>query len=343
MGNKAYTQRDFAALAGISTATVVNMVKNRELSKTPEGRIPQIEIRNIILKRIAKYASKGSIVLTLNEDLDTQAKALDKFLQEQVNLSNKSLKFFGSIDDIVNSLTMSNHNSEIKGKYFAVSAYNKKVINTFIDSYKTIVNNLFIDTVSNAKYNNLSNLPASTLYNLMLYDKVDDYDEAIGTYEKDVNNIQIEIHSLFDNLMRKLYLVNPKNDKELLFNRSDIDADFLNKSFNSELYKLLVIGTENKGVVELKNCPSIAKDINLSIQGKILKTGIDDLLRNGYYTTFNYNDNVGELLSLVTSGAFGHIYVYNEVGNHQGLKELDEVLPIINNLCKIHLIEKEGD
>ena len=62
MAKETYTQREFSELTGLSTATIVKMLKLGSIKRAADGKIPASEVEKAMKEKLKKYANKGTLI-----------------------------------------------------------------------------------------------------------------------------------------------------------------------------------------------------------------------------------------------------------------------------------------
>lgn len=310
MGDKSYTQRDFAALAGISTATVVKMVKSGELEKNAEGRISGSELQRVILSRIRKYADCGTLIITFgksDEELDAMK---ENFLNSKyVKKDKDAIQYYDSINSIVNAVTkppVSDISLELMQE-----RYNREILTAFATKYKSVIDSYFASLACTRRFECFSRLETSMAYDYLLYGRFleshaynkESADAFLNSSDCIKDVIQREADAKFDTVMREFNLVGDNNQP--LFRRTDLSEEFFKKS--GELYNSFFYDSNgNRKVLFIKQCPKIAKNLAAFVTGKHTKSNIDRILSDGFYTIINMNSPADYEMVLTT--AFSHVY-----------------------------------
>lgn len=294
MAEKYYTQRGFAAAAGISTATVVKMIKSGRLQKAEGGRIPASELRKFLIDVMRKHSDNGTLMLCVGKS-DEEIAEMKASVEKDCLAKGQAVHYFDDFNDIIR--TAADYTpSEASAKFNTVK-YNKQVLDTFIRKYRSSAEGYFSSLVSSNRFPAFCSLPASVAYDLVFYGKAEgDLDSVADCLPV----IQREMNDIFRMIVEELCLTG--DDNHPLFQRKDLDADFYNKS--GAVYDLFV----GENPVVLKQCGRIAESLAQSVRGSHLKDSIGRLLDDVFYTICNAGDDSG-YLELISSGVYGRIIV----------------------------------
>lgn len=307
MEEKLYKQKEFADVAGISTATVVKMINTGELEKTLNGKIPESEIYKILEMRIKKFSSKGTLLLTMG-DSKAQAEALKLYyLNEFFTDKKHTPTCVTSIKDLYFDASKK---SSIISKNSYQERYNQKVLSLFMIKYKALakdfVNSIFEEKLFTKEeddhhididFKGLQSLPGVVLRDFLLYDKViyehvdlpkEFIDEEIAKVQKSLDVCREKFNNKFINLMQKLKLMT--GDNKRMFERDKITPKFFD--CNDDLYKSFFYGLKDgkwvSDIIYLQPVEEINKDIINASSGRTIKTNMENMLKYGFYSEEMY-------------------------------------------------------
>lgn len=290
MVDKHYTQRGFAAAAGISTATVVQLIKSGRIQKGEGGRIPATELRKFFIDVMRKCSANGTLMLCVGKS-DDEVAELKQSVDESYQANGVVARYFADINEIIR--TAADYTQSEASTKINIVKYNKQVLDAFIKKYKSSAKEYFSNLVSSGRFPEFSNLPASVAYEIVFYGK-----SAVDLSCMSV--IQNEMDSRYRVIIDELCLTGDNNAP--LFKRTDLDAEFYNKS--GAIYNLFV----GDDPVLLKKCDSILQEVAQSALGSHLKSSIRSLLDDAFYTICNV-DGEDNYLELISSGVYGRILV----------------------------------
>lgn len=327
--NKTYSQRDFAHLVGVSTATVANMVKSGEIKKGVDGHIPQAEVQRYYENIVRKLSSRGTLVITLNETEEGINKIKTDFERFYADEKQTVPCCFSSVNDIITKASHKESSEDTSVKAALVQEkYNVAVLNSFMQQYKTVVVNYFASLVTDKSYPDFCKLPCEIAFDLLLYGKVfakGYYDSAVEDFLDSVQGcidaIQFSINARFDLLMRDLKLVG-KND-QLLFRREQLTPEFFECKgalYNSFFYD----NSGRKDICYISHNEKIIKAVLGKSQGKKIKENIVNLLDGGFYTICNIktpDDTVSatNAASFIGSGFYGNLLIFTDEATCRGI------------------------
>lgn len=321
MEEKTYTQREFSNITGLSTATIVKMLKNGDLKRADNGEILESEASRIIISKLKDARVKGTLILCFDDSPVTKeqliAYAVDD-IQKTTKSSTTPMKL-DSIDDIILKAR------DIQGGLLPdtmVRLYNIKVLKTFMLSYDSIIKSklgsLYGQVLgtdgkekdkrleTELKYRELrEKLPYEVMLDLFYYKKViytnssldrEIIEPLLTSFSDVIEEIQKDLDKDFDVLMKKLFLVNyekanqPIDKCDLLFTRDVLTPSFFECSgtlYNSFLSNKNIGGRP----VALKQAPKIAAELKESLDNKRIKANTKSLLESGYYTIVDIKDS----------------------------------------------------
>ena len=321
MEEKTYTQREFSSITGLSTATIVKMLKNGDLKRADNGEILESEASRIIISKLKDARVKGTLILCFDDSPVTKeqliAYAVDD-IQKTTKSSTTPMKL-DSIDDIILKAR------DIQGGLLPdtmVRLYNIKVLKTFMLSYDSIIKSklgsLYGQVLgtdgkekdkrleTELKYRELrEKLPYEVMLDLFYYKKViytnssldrEIIEPLLISFSDVIEEIQKDLDKDFDVLMKKLFLVNyekanqPIDKCDLLFTRDALTPSFFECSgtlYNSFLSNKNIGGRP----VALKQAPKIAAELKESLDNKRIKANTKSLLESGYYTIVDIKDS----------------------------------------------------
>lgn len=321
MEEKTYTQREFSNITGLSTATIVKMLKNGDLKRADNGEILESEASRIIISKLKDARVKGTLILCFDDSPVTKeqliAYAVDD-IQKTTKSSTTPMKL-DSIDDII--LKARDIQSGLLPDTM-VRLYNIKVLKTFMLSYDSIIKSklgsLYGQVLgtddkekdkrleTELKYRELrEKLPYEVLLDLFYYKKViytnssldkEIIEPLLASLSDVIEEIQGELDKDFSALMKKLFLVSFEkvnqsvDDCNLLFTRDDLTPSFFEcsgKLYNSFLSNKNIGGRP----VALKQVPKIAAELKESLDNKRIKSNTKSLLESGYYTIVDIKDS----------------------------------------------------
>lgn len=328
MTNKTYTQRDFAALVGLSTATIVKMLKRGDIQKDSDGRIPANEVYRIYTMNIAKYKEFGSLLITFDKTDEELEKIKQNYLNSQYAKTYKNtLKFYTSIQDIINTAKDINPIKANGNENEISDAYNKRILATFISKYKVIVANYMSTLLDNKEYESFCDLPAKLAYEYLLcgsFSETNGVVEAFLADEEVVKKINQYLDNKFRLLMIELHLYWERED-QLVFNRNILDYDFFKKT--GEVYTSYFSNKDAKRPsVHLNRHDKISADLYTRNRGKRITHNLDNILTNGFVFLLNIDcnklditsdfidDYTSDLLTVIDSDMYSTAIV-TETGN----------------------------
>lgn len=286
------TQRDFAALAGISTATVVKMVRSGELLKTENGRIPSSELIKIFSKRIQKYREFGTLILAFDKTDEEIEEIKKNFLHSDYAKKVKdTLAFYKGMKDIM--ITMNKPCSECSVEVELLQEkYNREILATLMTKYKFIVDTYFTGLAHTGRFKEFNKINVAAAISYLMYgvvpaDFVDDAVQAFLDSQSEATIITREMNSKFDVLMRELNLVGDNNQP--IFKRTVLTPEFFKKS--GELYKVFFFDAQgNRSVLYLKPVVKTFGNLAKYANGKHIKSVIDTTLSDGFCSVVSYGD-----------------------------------------------------
>lgn len=321
MEEKTYTQREFSNITGLSTATIVKMLKNGDLKRADNGEILESEASRIIISKLKDARVKGTLILCFDDSPVTKEQlityAVDD-IQKATKSSTTPMKL-DSVDDIILKAR------DIQGGLLPdtmVRLYNVKVLKTFMLSYDSIVKSklgsLYGQVLgtdgkekdkrleTELKYRELrEKLPYEVMLDLFYYKKViytnssldrEIIEPLLVSFSDIIEEIQKDLDKDFGVLMKKLLLVNyekanqPIDECDLLFTRDELTPSFFECSgtlYNSFLSNKNIGGRP----VALKQAPKIAAELKESLDNKRIKANTKSLLESGYYTIVDIKDS----------------------------------------------------
>lgn len=348
MEEKTYTQREFSNITGLSTATIVKMLKNGELKKADNGEILKSEASRILTAKLKDSKSSGTLILYFNDSPVTMEQLIDYTVSDiqKTTKSDATPIEFNSINDIIMRAkdTQSNLLPDT-----LIRLYNIKVLKTFMLSYDSLVKSKLSSLYGQVlgtdgkekekrletelKYRELrEKLPYEVLLDLFYYKNViyenSCLDEEVikpllKSFSNIISEFQEDLDKNFGILMRKLFLIKftkvnqPIDECELYFTRDDLTPDFF--ECEGSLYSSFLC---NKSIgnrpVALKQVPKIAIELKESLDNKRIKSNTKSLLENGYYTVVNMGasraevDHTSEeasILSKIYNGLYSKILI----------------------------------
>lgn len=330
------TQREFAVLAGISTTTVVAMLKDGRLQRSSDGKISPDQLRNIVLDRLKKQVKTGDLLITLNADKEEQAKAIMALLKAEIAEGNKSLiaaPYKDSLYEYIIKFKAPVENNNFVQK----NLYNKKMLHNFINNYIKVMENTFFEFLRDDSFEDLCSIPANILYDFIFYDKLPEQYTGVAC----LDSAQNKLNSIFDELMISSGFVKSLETKELLFSRKDITASFLAKKTSNLLYNdILVNNIKPVVVANTTSKLQIYEEENRNIDA-----GLTSLVENGYYTLINCKDSINYigLLNALGTGLYNKLVFYadsaDEIRNFS--KELADVCEFAEQFIELCLIPRK--
>lgn len=289
------TQRDFAALAGISTATVVKMIKSGELLKTESGRVPSSELIKILSKRIQKYREFGTLILAFDKTDEEIEEIKKNFLHSDYAKKVKdTLAFYKGMEDIVGTVNKPCHKGSVEVELLQ-EKYNREILVTFMTKYKFIVDTYFTGLAHTGRFKEFNKINVAAAISYLMYgvvpaDFIDDAVQAFLDKQSEASVITTEMNSKFDALMRELSLVGDNNQP--IFKRTALTPEFFTKS--GEVYRSFFFDTQgNRSVLYLKHVAKTADNLAKYANGKHIKSVIDTTLRDGFCSVVSF-DSIDE-------------------------------------------------
>ncbi len=383
MAEKVYTQQEFANLAGISTATVVKMLNEGSLKREISGRIPSSELYKIYTNYIRKYANKGTLIICIGDTTNTVDKIKTEFenYSSSFNKNGSKAVCIDSINSLIDNMltNFDGASADIKQLQRQFN-YNKKVIDSFISRYNTVVMNKLIKLLSDPDCYNLMKLPFEVLWKLFLCGELKDtltteQQAILDSCKTQIKSKQGKLNERFNAIMTDLFLTNPETG-EFLFRRSDITTGFMTKT--GDEYKDYFY--DKKGNIDpVKLCGSlhIAHQLDNRDTGSRFKSNIDKYISSGYYLVYNigaleglekfkdYNDvdlveklskdpsnllvrnQEDELAKLISSNLFTKILINCKEADMQEVltKKINTALELVksNNLAIVENIKQEEE
>lgn len=332
-----YTQRKFSELTGLSTATIVKMLNSGELKRASDGKIPESEVIRLIIERIKKYSKYGYLIIFVDlpnvESADLNKLATDYFTSANI----PEPVYVDSVRDIYSLASKNDDNLLDITKH---KAYNEKVLKLFMTKYTNMITTFLNDIqgrLSGKKDNKKEEkekreqryrairgkLPYDAILELAYYDKVLNYHNnlnmseiniAIEELHEELNYFQNYLNNQFLDIMKSLYLIKgdpydtTKSDTEPIFTRDMLTPDFF--MCKGAIYNMFFSSSDKHGLpIYLRQLPDLAKSIADASQAKTIKTKLDTLLSNGYYTVVNMNyTDSGDDLFKVSERICGGLY-----------------------------------
>lgn len=328
MVNKTYTQRDFAAIAGLSTSTIVKMLKRGDIQKDSDGRIPAAELNRIYALNIAKYKEFGSLLITFDKTDEELTEIKQNYINsEYVKQHKNTLNFYTSIQDIIDTATNMNPIKTENNRDELSDNYNRKILATFISKYKVIVSNYMSTLLDTKEYESFCNLPAKLAYEYLLCGSFSETNGVVEIFLADkeaVKKINQHLDNKFRLLMIELHLYWEKED-QLVFDRALLDYDFFKKT--GEVYNSYFSSKNPKRPsVYLNRHEKINVDLSNRNRGQHIKNNLDNLLTDDFVFLLNINSsklNIGsdyvddytrELLTIIDSDMYSTV-VITETGD----------------------------
>lgn len=327
--SKTYSQRDFAHLVGVSTATVANMVKAGEIKKGADGHIPQTEVQRYYENIVRKLSARGTLVITLNETEEGINRIKSDFERYYASEKQAVPSYFSSVNDIIAKASHKESSGDTTIEAALVQEkYNVAVLNSFMQQYRAVVVNYFASLVSDGEYPGFCKLPCDIVFDLLLYGKVfaeGYYDSAVEDFLSSVQDcisaIQFSINAKFELLMRDLKLIG--KDNQLLFRREHLTPEFFECKgalYNSFFYN----NSGMKDICYISHNEKIIKAVLGKSQGKKIKENIINMLDDGFYTICNIStpdDTVSatNAASFIGSGFYGNLLIFTDEATCRGI------------------------
>ena len=300
MNGEFLTQRDFAALTGLSTATIVKMLKTGAINKSESGRIPKSEVIKVYINRIKKYAEYGTLLITFDKTSEEIEMLKQHFLDSSyADRYRDTIRCYNGVRDIIGVVTKPSSTVDAKT---VNEQYNKEVLSLFMQKYCQVVDAYFISLVSVGQFKSFSSLTVVDAYEYLMFGKFSQENDEISSFLSDavaVKEINQYIQVRFDSIVSELCLVD-KNDAPL-FSRQMLSKDFFKRE--GELYKSFFYDTEGKlDPPFLKQNQKVLDNLIKSANGKRTKSSIDSILTDGFVSIINVDSSCANLLQ--SSGTF---------------------------------------
>lgn len=319
MGDEFLTQRDFAALTGLSTATVVKRIKNGTITRASSGRIPKSEVIKTYIDRIKKYAEYGTLVITFDKDEDELELLKQHFLSSSyVGKLRDTIRCYSGVRDIIGVVTKPNTSVDAKT---VQEQYNKEVLNLFMQKYCQVVDSYFVSLASNGMFKSFSALSVSDAYDYLMFGKFFNVTDASSSFLADavaVKEINQYVQVRFNSIMTELCLVG--QDGSSLFTRDALCKEFFNKE--GDLYNSFFFNSNGqKEVVFLTQSQKVVDSLIKSANGRRTKATIDTVLSDGFVSIINVDSSCvnllqstgsyveGDVLSEACCGAYSRVIV----------------------------------
>ena len=336
MVNTNVTQRDFATLAGISTTTVVAMLKDGRLQRGSDGKIPPSQIKDILLNRLRSQFKIGDLLITLNADKDEQAKAILALLAAEIKEGNNSLIAIQDKEALYQYITEFKAPEETNN-FVHKTLYNKKILHNFINSYIKVMENTFFEFLKDDSFRELCSLPANVLHDFIFYDQLPEEYNGVAC----ITSVRDRLDSLFSDLMIANGLVKSSETNELLFSRKDISASFLDKKNSNLLYNNII--TNNIKPIVVANTAS--KSQIYVEENRNIDAGLSSLVDNGYYTLLNCKEHEDyyKLAEILSSRLYNKLVIYadsvEEIRSFS--KELADVCEFAEQFIELCIIPRK--
>lgn len=340
MASEFLTQREFAALAGLSTATVVKMIANGTIKKSESGRIPKSEIIKVYINRIKKYAEYGTLIVTFDKTEEEVEILKQRFLDsDYANRFRDTVRCYSGIRDLISVVTKpsSSVNAET-----VQEQYNKEILSLFMQKYCQVIDAYFTSLASVGTFKTFSALSVFDAYEYLMFGKFSNESDVISSFLADtvaIKEISQYIQLRFDSIISELCLVGENGSP--LFSRQSLTKEFFKREgtlYNSFFFD----GEGKKNTTFLKLNQKVLDGLINSANGKRAKSSIDSILTDGFVSVINVDSSCVNLLQ--SSGSFveGDILseaccgIYSKVIITKSAKELTS--NIDNNLGALPLL-----
>jgi hypothetical protein len=337
-----YTQRKFSELTGLSTATIVKMLNSGELKRASDGKIPESEVTRLIIERIKNYSKYGYLVIFVDlpnvDSADLNKLATDYFTSANI----PEPVYVDSVQDIYSLAAKNDDNLLDITKH---KAYNEKVLKLFMTKYNNMITTFLNDMqgrISGKKDNKKEEkeereqryrairgkLPYDAILELAYYGKVLNYHNnlnmseiniAVEELQEELNYFQNYLNNQFLDIMKSLYLIKgdpydtTKKDIDPIFTRDMLTPNFF--MCKDAIYNMFFSSSDKHGLpIYLRQLPDLAKSIADASQAKTIKTKLDTLLSNGYYTVVNMNytdsgDDLFKISERICGGLYDNVII----------------------------------
>lgn len=337
-----YTQRKFSELTGLSTATIVKMLNSGELKRASDGKIPESEVTRLIIERIKNYSKYGYLVIFVDlpnvDSADLNKLATDYFTSANI----PEPMYVDSVQDIYSLAAKNDDNLLDITKH---KAYNEKVLKLFMTKYNNMITTFLNDMqgrISGKKDNKKEEkeereqryrairgkLPYDAILELAYYGKVLNYHNnlnmseiniAVEELQEELNYFQNYLNNQFLDIMKSLYLIKgdpydtTKKDIDPIFTRDMLTPNFF--MCKDAIYNMFFSSSDKHGLpIYLRQLPDLAKSIADASQAKTIKTKLDTLLSNGYYTVVNMNytdsgDDLFKISERICGGLYDNVII----------------------------------
>lgn len=337
-----YTQRKFSELTGLSTSTIVKMLNSGELKRASDGKIPESEVTRLIIERIKNYSKYGYLVIFVDlpnvDSADLNKLATDYFTSANI----PEPVYVDSVQDIYSLAAKNDDNLLDITKH---KAYNEKVLKLFMTKYNNMITTFLNDMqgrISGKKDNKKEEkeereqryrairgkLPYDAILELAYYGKVLNYHNnlnmseiniAVEELQEELNYFQNYLNNQFLDIMKSLYLIKgdpydtTKKDIDPIFTRDMLTPNFF--MCKDAIYNMFFSSSDKHGLpIYLRQLPDLAKSIADASQAKTIKTKLDTLLSNGYYTVVNMNytdsgDDLFKISERICGGLYDNVII----------------------------------
>ena len=337
-----YTQRKFSELTGLSTATIVKMLNSGELKRASDGKIPESEVTRLLIERIKNYSKYGYLVIFVDlpnvDSADLNKLATDYFTSANI----PEPVYVDSVQDIYSLAAKNDDNLLDITKH---KAYNEKVLKLFMTKYNNMITTFLNDMqgrISGKKDNKKEEkeerehryrairgkLPYDAILELAYYGKVLNYHNnlnmseiniAVEELQEELNYFQNYLNNQFLDIMKSLYLIKgdpydtTKKDIDPIFTRDMLTPNFF--MCKDAIYNMFFSSSDKHGLpIYLRQLPDLAKSIADASQAKTIKTKLDTLLSNGYYTVVNMNytdsgDDLFKISERICGGLYDNVII----------------------------------
>ena len=337
-----YTQRKFSELTGLSTATIVKMLNSGELKRASDGKIPESEVTRLIIERIKNYSKYGYLVIFVDlpnvDSADLNKLATDYFTSANI----PEPVYVDSVQDIYSLAAKNDDNLLDITKH---KAYNEKVLKLFMTKYNNMITTFLNDMqgrISGKKDNKKEEkeereqryrairgkLPYDAILELAYYGKVLNYHNnlnmseiniAVEELQEELNYFQNYLNNQFLDIMKSFYLIKgdpydtTKKDIDPIFTRDMLTPNFF--MCKDAIYNMFFSSSDKHGLpIYLRQLPDLAKSIADASQAKTIKTKLDTLLSNGYYTVVNMNytdsgDDLFKISERICGGLYDNVII----------------------------------
>ena len=290
MAEKVYTQQEFANLAGISTATVVKLLKEGSIKRDVSGHIPEIELKKYYINSARKYAVNGVLIVSYNAPDD----ALDTLKSDMLQVlkhgdDKKKPVYVGSFSTLVEQLLYEGYSETNRDKEaIKQRKYNKKILHLFITKYKDYIFSTMRSMLNNKDFEKFMELSFKDLFRLLAFvsDTAPYPDDEVFT--KHLEDFYLEINKKFEALMQELNLVD--SDSKPIFSRENITQDFLEE--RGSLYDSFFNDKNGlHGLTELRGYKKLIDSMSNANIGQRFKDNLADidiitsLIMQGLYKT----------------------------------------------------------